>query len=237
MKIGIQTFSLRAFPPDEALDMIAALGCGYVEPHWPHGEITSGMLDEFAPIAYGVPCVQIAWTNTKAAMEMAVRLGVPVVNVDVELGAWPLLYRCVKDFGLKVAVHPHGPTHRIPGWRYVRDMTYGSPLDVGICIDNGHIARTGEDPIDAVLKMPERVHSVHLKDQDAEGHDVPLGCGVLDVKGLLHALQDMQFKGPVAIEWEGEEKNPLPGLRLGLAYVADVLGSPFVHADHEGAEL
>ena len=240
MKLAIQTFSLRAFPPLEAIKMVAELGVKYIEPHWPHAEVTDEVIAAIADagltsVAYGVPTVQLNWMETKASMQCAQRLGVPVVNVDVESGAWPLLHRCALDFGLKLAIHPHGPGHRYSGWRSVWEMVYvGSP--VGICYDTGHIARAGDDVLAGVYAMPmDTILSFHLKDVDDEGRDVPVGMGVLPLRPIFHKLRESQWAGPMVLEWEGSERDPMPGLRIGVEFVQDALN--MVSAEQEGMDL
>ena len=221
--IAIQTFSLRSMTPWDALAAIVELGCRYVEPHWPPNEFDyHAKIEQPAPVAYGVPCIDFNVAENHKRLECATKLGVTVVNVDIETGAWPIAERMARDLGLKFAVHPHGPTHRIPGWRMVHEMTNDCP-NMGLCLDTGHITRAGEDILQAVRVMRNKVFSVHLKDLDEHGADIPLGMGVLPLRELLTMMDGRDI--PISIEWEGDEKNPLPGLRIGLEFVSQTVDS------------
>jgi len=85
------------------------------------------------------------------------------------------------------------------------------PLDgrVGVCLDTANALRVGDDPVAAARRLAPLVSIVHLKDCDAPGpssnpttgpRTVPYGEGVVDLEGVLVALAEARFSGPICIE-------------------------------------
>ena len=99
---------------------------------------------------------------------------------------------------------------------------------VGLCIDVGHTARTGVDPVESIRKCAARLHDVHIKDiADAtvgsKSKAVELGRGVLDLRGILRALLDIKFAGHLGLEFEKNLNDPIPGTCESIAYLKGVL--------------
>lgn len=86
-------------------------------------------------------------------------------------------------------------------------MSQVEPEAVGVCFDTANALRVGDDPLDAVRRLADRVVMVHLKDvasgptTAATGpSSVPLGSGVVPVAGVLDTLHATGFAGPVCVE-------------------------------------
>jgi inosose dehydratase len=93
-----------------------------------------------------------------------------------------------------------------------------SLTDVGLCLDNGHLAVAGGDAIEAVRSWGGRINHVHMKDADLDALAalaaerapldelwrgqvfVPLGDGDLDCSGFLAALDDLGYQGWIVVE-------------------------------------
>jgi len=135
----------------------------------------------------------------------------------------------VKQFDIKVAIHNHGPG----------DKRYPSPLDayrlakpldprIGVCIDIGHAVRNGDNEVEVIHAVKDRLYDLHLKDvtaREAKGDTVEVGRGVIDIPGMLKALLEIKFSGHAALEYEIQENNPLPGMIESFAYIRGVLAA------------
>ncbi len=103
--------------------------------------------------------------DIRAKFEYLKRAAVPVVIAG---GPTPEILKriekFVKQYDIKFALHNHGP----------EDKMWHSPLDVlaavkdmdprmGCCIDVGHCARAGVNPVDAIRKAGPRVFDMHVK--------------------------------------------------------------------------
>ena len=133
----------------------------------------------------------------------------------------------VKETGIRVAVHNHGP----------EDKLYPSPADVwgrikglderiGLCLDIGHAARAGADPVKAVKEYGARIFDLHIKDLavlSRDYHPAVLGRGVLDIPGLLRTLKERRYSGYCSIEFEMDMTDPYPGIAESVGYFRGVL--------------
>jgi len=90
--------------------------------------------------------------------------------------------------------------------------------DISICLDTGHLALAGGDPVAAVDKWGRRIRQVHIKDADlavhrrgrAEGADLAgivaaggfcaVGHGDVNVKAVLAALARIGYAGWLVVE-------------------------------------
>ena len=156
---------------------------------------------------------------SNAGLEMIV--GVP--NHDL----LPQVNELVKQHNIKLAIHNHGPG----------DDLYSSPNDVyakikdldkriGFCIDIGHVVRIGEDPVPMIAKYKDRLYDMHLKDVDkaqSDGKPVEIGRGVIDIPAVIKALNKIKYQGYVALEYEKDGDNPVPGLAESIGYVRGVM--------------
>lgn len=135
--------------------------------------------------------------------------------------------------GVLVALHPHMGT-MVENADEVRRVVEGSR--VGLCVDTGHLAAAGADPVAVAAAAPARVRHVHLKDVDAElatqvasgrlpfadavrrGMFRPLGEGDVDIRGLIHLLEDSGYDGWYVLE----QDVMLAGEPAGDGPVSDV---------------
>jgi inosose dehydratase len=133
----------------------------------------------------------------------------------------------VKASGIRVAIHNHGP----------EDKLYPSPVDVyehvkglderiGLCLDIGHAARAGADPVKVVNDYGPRIFDLHIKDLAAisrEAQPIELGRGVLDIPGLLRALVRIRYAGVCSIEHEMDMNDSLPGIAESAGFFRGVV--------------
>ncbi|MFE9957555.1 sugar phosphate isomerase/epimerase family protein [Micromonospora sp. NPDC005299] len=95
--------------------------------------------------------------------------------------------------------------------------------DIAICLDTGHLALAGGDPVAAARRWAGRIGQVHLKDADLAAHartraaggglmDVvaaggfcALGRGDVDLAGVFAALDDTGYTGWLVVEQDAPE--------------------------------
>jgi inosose dehydratase len=93
-----------------------------------------------------------------------------------------------------------------------------SLTDVGLCLDTGHLAVAGGDPLQAVYSWGPRLNHVHMKDADTNALAalaaerapvddlwrgqvfVALGCGDLECGRFLSALGEIAYRGWIVVE-------------------------------------
>jgi len=117
----------------------------------------------------------------------------------------------VEEYQIPVVVHNHGPTDKY--YQKITAMVDAlknrHPL-IGACVDVGHFWRGGEDPVEALEALGDRVLRIHLKDQASVEENAVIGEGQLDIPAILRTLQKIKFSGPLTLEYEAHPENPIP---------------------------
>lgn len=229
-KLGLQSYSLRAMPFDKAVATVKKLGLTYLEAfpgHLPLERAAEAkkVLNEHGVrlIAYGVVGMRNDEGALRRLFDFAKTMGIEVLTADPTPDSFDLLDKLVDEYGIYVAIHNHGPGSRYPGVDSVLKAIQGHHERIGLCYDTGHAARAGDDIVEGVRKIGQRIYGVHLKDVNAEKRDVVIGTGTLDIKGFLKALKGVGFNGALMVEYELEPANPVPGIRQSLEFVKKAL--------------
>jgi sugar phosphate isomerase/epimerase len=92
---------------------------------------------------------------------------------------------------------------------------------IGACADSGHWCTSGLNPLYCLKALKGRIISAHLKDKNVygQGHDVPYGQGVADIKACLGELKNQGFEGNIAIEYEYNWDNNVPEVKQCIDFV------------------
>jgi sugar phosphate isomerase/epimerase len=139
----------------------------------------------------------------------------------------PQVNELVKKHDIKLAIHNHGPgddLYRSPN--HVYDKIKDLDKRIGLCIDIGHVVRIGEDPIAQIKKYKDRLYDMHMKDVNKvaeDGTPVEIGRGVIDIPGVINALKSINYANQVAIEYEKDGDDPVPGLAESVGYLRGVM--------------
>lgn len=157
-----------------------------------------------------------------------------------------LLARWVRDsYGLRTAFHPHGGTYVENPDEVEALLAHTDPDLVGLCLDTGHLAFGGSDPVAVARRHAGRVTHVHLKDVDrtklrallAQGLDyaqaakqdafVELGRGSVDLGAVATSLGEAGYRGWLVVEQDRvvteDSDTFLPAVR-NREYVRRVFG-------------
>lgn len=147
------------------------------------------------------------------------------------------------EYGLKMALHPHGDSHIETPEDIDRIFAATDPTYVNLCMDTGHIVYGGGDPIEMIKKYPERIAYVHIKafdeaitkqahDEDwpfvkavAAGASVRPPAGAPDMQELVDALADLDKDLYVVCEqdlYPCDPRLPLPNAVMTRQYLASV---------------
>lgn len=240
LRIGVASYSLRAFPITEALQSIRRLGVRYLSLKDVHLPVDSTPEQrrqarrQAEDMGLSITsCGVIYLTNEEAAMRHALDyvqdLGASVAVVGVSRDILPLLDRVIRSYDLKAAIHNHGPNDkRFPSPQQVYDAVQGLDRRIGLCMDIGHTFRMHEDLVADVKKTRDRLYSMHFKDLDSDhvdAKDVPVGTGVMPIVPLLRELVRSAHTEEIQLEHEADPKDPLPGLAESLGFLRGSLQS------------
>ncbi|MFH5070380.1 TIM barrel protein [Enterobacter cloacae complex sp. 2024EL-00215] len=122
------------------------------------------------------------------------------------------------EYGVKSYLHPHAGCY-IEFEDEVDRAMADLPDDlVGLCVDTGHSAYAGIDPVKLIERYHSRIGHMHFKDIDRDVHArcvaesvdffsaiargvfCPLGNGVVDFVAVNDALQRMNYQGLAVVE-------------------------------------
>jgi sugar phosphate isomerase/epimerase len=139
----------------------------------------------------------------------------------------PLVEEKVKETGIVVAIHNHGPGDKLyPTSTSIMEKVEKFDKRIGVCLDVGHTVRLGLDPAEAILECGERLLDVHLKDQSvaaAQSQTLVCGHGIIDFPEVIKALYKINYQGVVSFEYEADGKDPLPGLAESVGFIRGVI--------------
>ena len=128
------------------------------------------------------------------------------------------LARACAPLGVQVAFHPHAGTH-VETEAEIDEVMGRTPAGlVGLCLDTGHVAYGGGDPVAVARRHAARIRHVHVKDASAailaqvrssdlsypeavgRGAFVPVGEGVVDFAALASVLREAGYGGWYVLE-------------------------------------
>ncbi len=242
LRLGVATYSLRNLAIDDAIATIKVLrivNAGVFRLHIPWDqspEVVGGLAAKFkaAGIAItgsGVINLPNDETKLRQAFENARVAGLQTMVCKPEKAALKLVEKFAREYDQKLAIHNHGPEDEVyPTAKEAMDVIQSLDSRIGLCVDVGHTARTGEDPVAHIKRYASRVYDIHIKDSIAivgAKRDVPIevGAGRLDITGILRTLLGIRYNGVVAFEYEKTAGNPVTGLAESIGYVRGALAA------------
>ena len=237
--LGLASYTLRKFDLDQTLAMTKRVGLTHIclkSFHLPLDATAEQIAAAVAKVKqagldlYGGGVITMktdqdvnqAFDYAKAA-GMRTIVGAPLPDV------LPLVNEKVKQFGIEVAIHNHGPGDKVyPTPESVYQKVEKFDKRIGLCIDVGHTLRIGADPVADVERFADRLLDLHIKDVSAaapEGQTVEIGRGVIDIPALLRTLLKINYCRVASFEHEKDENDPLAGLAESVGYIRGVLSA------------
>ena len=237
LQLGIAGYTFLHVPVDGAIAMMKRVGVtnlsikDFFLPLDSSPETIHAVANKFKDAGIHIYAAGVIYMKTaqevERAFEYARMLGVGLIVGVPNPELLPDVDRQVKATGIRVAIHNHGP----------EDKLYPSPVDVyehvkglderiGLCLDIGHAARAGADPVKVVKDYGSRIFDMHIKDLaviSKEARPIELGRGVLDIPGLLAALVRQRYSGVCSIEHEMDMNDSLPGIAESAGFFRGVL--------------
>lgn len=240
LKVGIATYTFFRVPLDETIKDVQRVGVKYVsikESHLPlksTADQRKAVVRKFrdagiTPLSCGVVNMTDNEADVRNAFEYARDAGIPTIVCKPTRQSLPLLDRFVREFDIRLAIHNHGPEDKVwPSPFDVWEAVQSFDKRIGLCIDVGHTARCGVDPVETITKCAPRLYDLHLKDiasNQGKWRPVEVGRGVLDVRKMLEALIAIKFPFHVGLEYEKDVNDPLAGVAESIGYVRGVLAT------------
>ncbi|MBI1374642.1 MAG: TIM barrel protein [Phycisphaera sp.] len=229
--MGIQSYSLRGFKVDDAIEKIGELELHDVEFFGGHFSEKSNdeqiaamkaKLDKGAIMmsSHGVNGFGPDHEKNRAVFAFAKKCGMRNLSANPQKNdaTFESLDKCVKEFDIRIAIHNHGP-----------GALYDKPEDsinavakwdkrIGYCADLGHYIRSGVKPEVVIPQLADRLYGIHLKDFKEMKRNTQgciLGDGHMDVEATFRALKDAKFPadGALSLEYEENPKDPMAEIK------------------------
>lgn len=244
--IGCQAYTFSHFSVFEAIEKTAEAGGKVIEFYpdqklskeeptvkWNHNASAETIAKVKAKLAehkitavnYGVVGIPKDEAGARKIFEFAKTMGLRAVTTE-STDAIDTIEKMVKEYDIMVGFHDHPRRPKDANYRmwdpnYILEVVKDRDARIGSCADTGHWVRSNLKPVDCLKILKGRIISSHLKDLDkmGDGHDVPYGTGVSDVKAILDELKSQGFQGNISIEYEYHWDNSLPEVKQCIDFV------------------
>jgi len=237
--LGLASYTLRKFDLDQTLPMTTRGGLTHIclkSFHLPLDATAEQIAAAAAKVKeagldlYGCGVVSMkTGQDVNQAFDYAKAAGMRTIVAAPIPDVLPLVNEKVKQFDIEVAIHNHGPGDKIyPTPESIYEKVEKLDNRIGLCIDIGHTARIGADPIADAERFADRLLDVHVKDVSAaapEGKTVEIGRGVIDIPAFLRTLIKINYARVASFEHEKDENDPLAGLAESVGYIRGVLAA------------
>jgi len=164
--------------------------------------------------------------RTKNAGRITPEMGLADLQWKIFAAGAENIAKAVKDkYGMQTIFHHHCGGYVETPWEVAKLMELTNPDALGLCLDMGHFAFGGGDPVKALEKYYDRIWHVHFKDFDPkvgraarenkydyfksveEGVFCELGKGNVDFNSIVKILNEKGYDG-----WIVVEQDVLPGM-------------------------
>jgi sugar phosphate isomerase/epimerase len=245
--LGCQAWTFNQFTVFEAIEKTAQAGGRIIEffpgqklsqeqpdVKWDHNASDDIIAKVQAKLAehhikavnYGVVDIPKDDDGARKIFEFAKKLGLRAVTTE-SVPSMDTIEKMVKEYDIMVGFHDHGRQPKNPNYRvwdpwYILSIVKNRDPRIGACADTGHWQTSGLNPVYCLRVLEGRIVSSHLKDKSdfgENGHDVPYGQGVGDVKRCLDELKKQNFQGNISIEYEYHMEDNLPETKECIDFV------------------
>ncbi len=246
VQIGVQSYSFRERPLDEALKAMVDIGLsscelwqGHVEPRGLKREDLRAWrlavsLDELKAIRTkfdraGVDLYAYNYSfrddfsdeEIARGFEMAKALGVKVLTASAQVATAKRVDPFAKRFKMRVGMHNHSnirPNEFATAEDFAMAME-GASEYIAINLDIGHFTAANFDAVDYLKKNHARIVTLHIKDRKRDqGANVPFGEGDTPIKAVLETLRQNRWQIPANIEYEYKGADTVVEVKKCLDY-------------------
>jgi len=164
--------------------------------------------------------------RTQNAGRISPEMGLSEAGWKIFAAGTEKVAKAVRDsYGLRTVYHHHCAGYVETPEEIDKLMALTDQKLLGLCLDTGHYAFGGGNPIDGLRKNADRIWHVHFKDFDPEaarmsreingdyfdaikkGVFCELGKGAVDFNSIVNVLREMEYN-----DWIVVEQDILPGM-------------------------
>ena len=170
-------------------------------------------------------------TDLSAAIDFNLELGAPYITIPAlgphlrdSAGAWTRTAHRMTEIGKEIAKHGMALCYHNHSFEFEQfDGRYGidilfeesDPRYVNSELDTYWVRHGGEDPVEYLQKLANRVPLVHLKDMDADGSYAEVGEGLIDWDPIFSAAEASGAQWYI-VEQDTCKRPPIESVRMSL---------------------
>jgi sugar phosphate isomerase/epimerase len=229
--IAIQSWCFRNFkslpeffPQLKAAGVTATEVCGvhasFADPSSATSTVSQFNAAGVKIVAIGVEYLSGDYSTDKPRFEWCKAAGVKHMSISFKPEAMfdglKNIEKLADEFDLQLGIHNHGGYDWL-GNPTILEYIFGKTSKrIGLHMDTAWAIDAKQNPVEMAEKFIDRLVGVHVKDfvydRARNPEDVIIGTGSLDLPKFVGVLKGAHFSGPLVIEYEGDEKNPVPAL-------------------------
>ncbi len=250
VQLGVQSYSFRDRPLDEAIKSMVEVGLsecelwqGHVEPKTKGEELrkwrTTVSMDEFKKVrkkfdAAGIELYAYNYSfrddfsdeEIARGFEMAKALGVQRITASANVTTAKRVDPFASKNKVYVGMHNHSnlkPNEFATPQNFEEALRGMSPY-LAINLDIGHFVAAGFEPVAFLEQHHERIVTLHIKDRKKnQGENVPFGEGDTPIKQVLQLLKQKKYKIPANIEYEYKGSDSVAEVKKCFEYCKQAL--------------
>ncbi|HEY4061713.1 MAG TPA: sugar phosphate isomerase/epimerase [Puia sp.] len=237
LMVGIAGYTFTKIPVDTGISMMKRVGITELSikdkycPLDSPPETIHAVVEKFRGNGIHIYAAGVIYMKTEQevdrAFEYGKNMGVDLIVCAPNPELLSYTEQKVKGYNIRAAIHNHGPEDKLyPSPADVYNRIKNMDARVGLCLDIGHAVRAGADPVKVVGDYAPRIFDLHIKDLavvSKVAKPIELGRGVLDIPGLVKALNRIGYTGRCSIEHEMDMNDPLPGIAESAGYFRGVV--------------
>lgn len=164
-----------------------------------------------------------------------------------QVALWSPIFDVFDECGVKFALEVHPTEIAFDYWTTKRLLeTFEHRDTLGLNFDPSHLVWQGMDPVMFLMDFKERIYHVHMKDVyvNLDGRNgilgshltfgdmrrgwnfVSLGHGDVDFDKIIRALNEMDYRGPLSVEWEDSGMDRIYGATEACDFVKRINFKP-----------
>jgi len=230
--VAIQSWCYRAFKPlPDFFKQLKAAGVNATELCGVHANFSdtgtfASTIDAFKQAGVKIVAIGVQYLTGDVAkdrpnFEFCKQAGVKNMSIsfppEAMFDGLKNIEKLADEFDLKLGIHNHGGYDWLGNATILKHVFGKTSKRIGLHMDTAWAIDAKQNPNEWVEQFGERLVGIHVKDftytPDREPHDVVIGTGNLDLTKLMGQLKAINFSGPLVIEYEGDENNPVPALK------------------------
>lgn len=230
--IAIQSWCFRHFKTIPALiEQLKAAGVNAVELCGSHADFADKskyveIVDQFKIanvkiVAIGVEYMQGDREKDRPRFEFCKAAGIDHMSISFKPEAMfdgvKAIDALAAEYDMTLGIHNHGGYDWLGNPTMLEYIFKHTSDRIGLHMDTAWMIDAKQNPVQVAQTFGKRLTGVHVKDfiysREREPSDVVLGEGILDLPAFMSTLKEINFSGPLVIEYEGDETNPGPALK------------------------